>query len=97
MTQKMINPIVIALVFCMFFTILGLVGEIEATYTLSNCEVVEIEGDLATVEDNRGNAWSFYIDADSELNVGDEVDLVMNNHHTDHTREDDEIKRVKIS
>lgn len=97
MTRKMINPIVIALVFCMFFAILGLFGEIEATYTLGNCEVVEIEGDIATVEDNRGNAWSFYIDTDSELNVGDEVDLVMNNNHTDHTRKDDEIKRVKFS
>ena len=97
MTQKMINPIVIALVFCMFFAILGLFGEIEATYTLGNCEVVGIEGDIATVEDNRGNAWSFYIDTDSELKVGDKVNLVMNNNHTDHTREDDEIKRVKIS
>lgn len=97
MTQKMINPIVIALVFCMFFAILGLFGEIEATYTLGNCEVVEIEGDIATVEDSRGNTWSFYIDTDSELNVGDEVDLVMDNNHTDHTRKDDEIKRVKFS
>lgn len=97
MTQKMINLIVIALVFGMFFVILGLFGEIEATYTLDNCEVVEIKGDIATVEDNRGNTWNFYIDADNELNVGDEVDLVMNNHHTDYTREDDEIKRVKIS
>ena len=97
MTQKMINPIVIALVFCMFVAILGLFGEIEATYTLGNCEVVEINEDIATVEDNRGNAWSFYIDADSELNVGDEVDLVMDNNHTDHTRKDDEIKRVKFS
>ena len=97
MTQKMINPIVIALVFCMFFAILGLVGEIEATYTLGNCEVVGVEGDVATVEDNRGNTWSFYIDTDSELNVGDEVDLVMDNNHTDHTRKDDEIKRVKFS
>ena len=97
MTQKMINPIVIALVFCMFFAIIGLFGEIEATYTLGNCEVVGIEGDVATVEDNRGNTWSFYIDTDSELNVGDEVDLVMDNNHTDHTRKDDEIKRVKFS
>ena len=93
----MINPIVIALVFCMFFAIIGLFGEIEATYTLGNCEVVGIEGDVATVEDNRGNTWSFYIDTDSELNVGDEVDLVMDNNHTDHTRKDDEIKRVKFS
>ena len=97
MTQKMINPIVIALVFCMFFAIIGLFGEIEATYTLGNCEVVGIEGDVATVEDNRRNTWSFYIDTDSELNVGDEVDLVMDNNHTDHTRKDDEIKRVKFS
>jgi hypothetical protein len=95
MTQKMINSIIIALVFIMFFGILGLVGQIEATYTLSNCEVVEINENIATVEDDRGNQWSFYIDETSELKVGDEVDIVMDNNHTDHTRKDDTIKRVK--
>lgn len=95
MTQKMINPIVIALVFGVLLGILGLFGQIEATYTLGNCEVVEINEDIATVEDNRGNQWSFYIDETSELKVGDEVDLVMDNNHTDHTRKDDKLIKVK--
>ena len=95
MTQKMINPIVIALVFGVLLALLGFVGHLESTYTLGNCEVVEIEEDLATVEDDRGNQWSFYIDETSELKVGDEVDIVMDNNHTDHTRTDDKIIRVK--
>ena len=93
MTQK----IAMALALILFFATLGLMGELEATYTLGNCEVVEIEGNVATAEDNRGNQWSFYIDKESELGLGDEVDLVIDNNHTEHTRTDDEVKRVKLS
>lgn len=93
MTQK----IAMALALILFFVTLGLMGGLEATYTLGNCEVVEIEGNVATAKDNRGNQWSFYIDKESELELGDEVDLVMDNNHTEHTREDDEVKRVKLS
>lgn len=93
--MKNLNVIAMGLILVMGLVILGLFGQIEATYTLGNCEVVEITEDIATVEDNRGNQWSFYIDETSELKVGDEVDLVMDNNHTDHTRKDDEIIKVK--
>ena len=93
--MKNSNVIAMGLILVMFFGVLGLFGQIEATYTLGNCEVVEINEDIATVEDNRGNQWSFYIDETSELKVGDEVDIVMDNNHTDHTRTDDKIIKVK--
>lgn len=78
----------------MLFSMLSLFGAIEATYTIKNCEVIDIDNDIVTVIDKRNNEWKFYAD-DSELIVGDSVDLVMYNNHTDYTITDDEIKRVK--
>lgn len=78
----------------MLFSTLGLFGAIETTYTIKNCIVTEVTNNTITVTDNRHNEWMFYAD-NSELVVGDSVDLVMDNNHTDYTITDDEIKRVK--
>lgn len=78
----------------MLFSVLGLFGAIESTYAIKDCTVTEIENNTITVIDNRNNEWKFFAD-DSELVVGDSVDLVMDNNHTDYTIEDDEIKGVR--
>ena len=78
----------------LLFSVLGLFGIVESTYTIKNCIVTEVANDTVTVTDNRHNEWKFFTD-DSELVVGDSVDLVMDNNHTDYTIEDDEIKGVK--
>ena len=82
------------MIMIMLFSVLGLFGAIESTHTIKDCTVAEIENNTITVTDNRNNEWKFFVE-DSELVVGDSVDLVMDNNHTDYTITDDEIKRVK--
>ncbi len=76
------------------FSVLGLFGVVESTYTIKNCKVIDIDNDIVTVIDNRNNEWKFYVDNDSDIVIGDNVDLVMDNNHTDYTITDDEVKRV---
>lgn len=82
------------MIMIMLFSVLGLFGAIESTYTIKDCTVTEIENNTITVTDNRNNEWEFFVE-DSELVVGDSVDLVMDNNHTDYTIEDDEVKGVR--
>ena len=79
----------------MLFSMLGLFGAIESTYTIKNCEVIDVDNDTITVIDNRQNEWKFCVDDNSDIDVGDSIDLVMDNNHTDYTTTDDEVKRVK--
>ena len=79
----------------MLFSILGLFGAIESTYTIKNCKVIDVDNDTITVIDNRQNEWKFCVDDNSDIDIGDNVDLVMNNNHTDYTIIDDEVKKVK--
>lgn len=83
------------IVMIMMLSVLGLFGVIESTYTIKDCRVIDVDNDIVTVIDNRQNEWKFYVDDDSDIDVGDNVDLVMNNNHTDYTIEDDVVKRVK--
>ena len=82
-------------VILVLLSILSLFGTIESTYMIKKCEVVDIDTDIVTVIDKRNNEWKFYIDEDSDIVVGDNVDLIMDTNHTDHTIIDDEVKRVK--
>lgn len=79
----------------MLFSMLSLFGAIESTYTIKKCEVIDIDNDIVTVIDKKNNEWKFHIDEDSDIVVGDNVDLIMYNNHTDYTITDDEVKRVK--
>lgn len=79
----------------MLFSVLGLFGAIESTYTIKNCIVTEVANDTVTVTDNRQNEWKFCVDDNSDIDIGDSVDLIMDNNHTDYTITDDEVKRVK--
>ena len=66
--------IAIALIAC----VIGQVYKLNA-YTLTEAVVVEISGDSVLVVDGNGNRWGFYADG---LTLGDNITLVMNNHHT---------------
>ena len=56
-------------------------------YTLKQCEVVDVRGEVVTVEDLCGNLWA--VEADG-FRVGDSVELKMNGKGTDFI-EDDEV------
>ena len=66
--------IAIALVAC----IIGQVYKLNA-YTLTDAVVVEISGDRVLVVDGNSDCWEFFADG---LTLGDNITLVMNNHHT---------------
>ena len=66
--------VAIALIAC----VIGQVYKLNA-YTLTDAVVIEISGDSVLAVDNNGNCWGFYADG---LTLGDNITLVMNNHHT---------------
>ena len=66
--------VAIALVAC----VIGQVYKLNA-YTLTDAVVIEISCDSVLAVDNNGNCWGFYADG---LTLGDNITLVMNNHHT---------------
>ena len=55
------------------------------------CEVTE---EYAVAKDTHGDEWSWYID-DTDLTVGDVVDLKMYNGHTDRDWTDDQVIKIK--
>ena len=66
--------IAIALIAC----VIGQVYKLNA-YTLTDAVVIEISGDNVLAVDCNGNCWEFFADG---LTLGDNITLVMNNHHT---------------
>ena len=64
---------------------------VNAYYTRPNCKVIEVSGEVITVEDRGGNIWEFYGEG---YCVGDRVNLKM---YTNCTAEftDDEVISVK--
>ena len=66
--------VAIALVACF----IGQVYKLNA-YTLTDAVVIEISDDSVLAVDGNGNCWGFYADG---LTLGDNITLVMNNHHT---------------
>ena len=88
--DKIFSATVIVLLVA-FFIAFGLTAYIEDTYTLKDCEIVEVEGDVITAEDFRGRLWAFYGDG---YEVGDTIDLVMSGAITPF-ESDDRVERVK--
>lgn len=90
------NILIGIIAFIIFVAPIGLAENIADHYTLKDCEVVEVTCCTAKAVDKRGNLWEFYVDHESELEEGDIVKITLKGNHTI-TKEDDEIKRVKIS
>ena len=79
--------------FCFLFIVLpGIAGYFEHHYT-RQAEVVEISGDVVTVEDTCGFEWEFYGDG---YEVGQKVEMKMFTNYTHGEIFDDEIIKVEI-
>lgn len=89
--DKIFEATVITLIVAFLIGAFCLTVYIEDTYTLKNCEIVEVAGDVITAEDFRGRLWDFYGDG---YEVGDTVDLVMSGDATPF-ESDDRVERVK--
>lgn len=77
----------------LFVIIPGVGGYIETHYTREDCTIVEVTEDYAVAVDTHGNEWSWWVD-ETDLEVGDVVDLKMYNGHTDSDAYDDEVVSV---
>ena len=65
----------------------------EHNYTRENCTVVQVNDGWATIEDKCGFTWDY---EDSNLNVGNVVDLKMHDHNTSAYIGDDVVKSVVL-
>lgn len=69
----------------------GIIGRVETHYTREG-KIVEICGDLITVEDKNENLWTFF---GEDFSVGTKVRMTMFTNYTDDTVYDDEVVSVK--
>lgn len=81
------------LVIFLFIVMPGIAGYVESHYTKKDCTIVEITEDYVVAVDVYGDEWSWWID-ETDLEVGDVVDLKMYNGHTDFNEYDDEVVGV---
>lgn len=66
----------------------------EHNYTRENCEIIQICDGIATFEDKRGNRWDWKIEQNEYFEVGEVVDLRMNDNSSVDNIEDDVIRKV---
>lgn len=93
--MKNILLTVASIILGVFFFIIvpGIGGYIDTHYTKENCEIVEITKDYAVAVDAYGDEWSWYIE-ETDLKVGDVVNLKMYNSHTEYDIYDDEVVSI---
>ena len=76
--------------------IIGLAGTWESVYTRKDCTVIGTYGDEVIAEDLLGYTWSWYVDANSDIMVGDKVTLIMDNANTSSNIFDDIVRGCKV-
>ncbi len=81
------------LVLFLFVVMPGIGGYIETHYIKKDCTVVEVAEDYVIAVDAYGDEWSWWTD-ETDLEVGDLVDLKMYNKHTEYNIYDDEVVSV---
>lgn len=72
--------------------LLGIAGHIETHYTME-CEVVKVDGDIITLEDECGYLWEVE-NQPLKLHQTCKVTFFIGN--TDSAREDDEIVKIRV-
>ena len=86
------KKIAIALTIILALGLFIMACNFENNYTRKDCKVVEINGNIITVEDNCGYLWDFEGEG---YELGQKVDLKMHTTHTINTIIDDYIKSVE--
>lgn len=75
----------------MFLVPVGIEGTLEDRYTNFGT-IIEIEDEAILVEDYTGNVWEF---EGTGFKINDKVKITFSANHTDNTRKDDKIIKVK--
>ena len=83
-------------VLLLILLVMGVAGYVETHYDREDCTVVEVVGSCVTAEDKIGELWSYYVDTDRTVVVGDTVTLHMFTNNTDNTIYDDEVIGVDV-
>lgn len=68
----------------------GICDHVETHYIKTDCTIVEITDTYVIAEEKDGTQWSLYID-NTDLQIGDKVNLKMYNSHTDYDWRDDKV------
>lgn len=69
-----------------FFSLVGIVGRFESTYTMHG-----VVASPSTIEDARGHLWGY----DTDLATGSDVIITFDNNNTDTVVYDDKVIDVK--
>lgn len=82
------------LVGALLVAMFGVVGYVEHNYTRKDCEVIQINDGIVTFEDKCGFVWDWKIKENEYFEIGDFVDLRMNDHCSNSYVHDDEITKI---
>ena len=85
------KKIALVLVFVLVF---GVCSHFEHNYTRKNCEIVKVENGVVRFEDGCGFHWDWEIEENEYFEVGDFVDLKMNDNCSNGCVSDDIITKV---
>ena len=82
------------LVGVLLIAMVSVVGYVEHNYTRRDCEVIQINDGFVTFEDKCGFTWDWEIKENEYFEVGDFVDLRMNDRCSDSYVHDDKITKI---
>lgn len=90
--KKGISKFLVASVAVFMLIGMPIIADTYQSYYTQYGEVYSCDINETLIVDATGNIWSVY---DTELNEGDTVKIKFYTNHTDYTREDDEIVKIK--
>lgn len=90
--MKKLNTLLVIVVGIIVFLVLPAIADTYQSYYTQYGEVYLCDINETLIVDATGNIWSVY---DTEFNEGETVKITFYTNHTDYTREDDEIVKIK--
>lgn len=90
--KKSISKFLVACVAVFMLIGMPIIADTYQSYYTQYGEVYLCDINETLIVDATGNIWSVY---DTELNEGDTVKIKFYTNHTDYTREDDKIIKIK--
>ena len=66
----------------------------EHNYINKDCEITQVNDGFVTFIDKQGNAWDWEIQENEYFEIGDYVDLKMNDNNSSNNIEDDKITKI---
>ena len=90
--MKKLNTLLVTIIGIIVFFVLPAIADTYQSYYTQYGEVYLCDINETLIVDATGNIWSVY---DTEFNEGETVKITFYTNHTDYTREDDEIVKIK--